>query len=103
MVRFRSKCSFAQLRNSTSGSPSAPTGQNELCLSALAVRRNHQAACHLVGNLRAEVTPDNMHAEIEPRSTARRTQDIPIIDVENVGIDGQLRILAREMFGSTDN
>ena len=61
---------------------------DELRLSAVAVRGDNEAARDAIGDVRPEVAANEVQAQVDPRRTARRGQDRPFIDVQDVGIEG---------------
>ena len=69
-----------------------------LRLTTLPMRRQNQAASHLIGNLRPPVAPDKMQTQIQPGGTSRRRQDTPVIHVEHIWHKAHQRIALNELF-----
>ncbi|OWK24388.1 hypothetical protein AJ87_21995 [Rhizobium yanglingense] len=65
---------------------------DELRLPAFAMRRKHQTARHTVCGFCAKITAHDVQAEINAGRTARGRQDTALVHVENVRIEGDLRI-----------
>src|SRR5688572_14134078 len=64
----------------------------ELRLASFTKRGDDEPACHLVRDLRSEVSADEMQAEINPGSAACRREDGTFVDVEDVRLYLNLRV-----------
>ena len=63
-----------------------------LGLTSVAVRRDDQVAGHPGGGHGPVVAADQVQAEVDGGRAARRGQDVAVVDVEHVGVDGEGRI-----------
>lgn len=101
--RHRSKIVHADRLSEPSGRPLEGLGDaaarvardgliDELRLSSIAVRRNHESSRHLIRDFGAVVQAHEMKAEIDSRSAPRRREDAPVIHMEHVGLDPDPRV-----------
>src|SRR5207245_7224670 len=72
---------------------------DELRLPSLTLWRSHEAAGPCVGSCGAEVTPDEVEAQVDTRSYASRREDVVVIDEEAVGQHVDLGIAVLELSG----
>ena len=79
-------------------SPAAGSGRlDELRLAAVAMRRHDDPPCDRVGHLGAVVASHEVQAEIDARRNAGRGQDVALVDVEDLGIDGDRRVVGGQL------
>src|SRR5229473_3828773 len=72
---------------------------DELGLPSLTLWRSHEAAGPCVGSFGAEVTPDEVEAQVDTRGYASRREDVVVIDEEAVGQYVDLGIAGLELSG----
>src|SRR5580692_4769954 len=65
---------------------------DELRLTTLAVRRDHQVSCNIVGYDCSKILTDNVKAKIDTGSTPGRSQDVFLVYIQHIGLDFDLRI-----------
>lgn len=65
---------------------------NKLSLTTVAVRSDDEATGHMIGDLGAVIASHDMQAQIEPGGTARRGQDVTVVDVKDIRVNVDLRI-----------
>jgi hypothetical protein len=70
---------------------------DELRLPTRTFERHHGGSRRLGGNRGAEVASHQVQTQIEARGGTRGRQDIPVVDIENVGINLYFRIAARQL------
>ena len=71
----------------------------ELGLAAVAVGWNDHPTGQHIGDLRAEVHPHDVQAQVDTGSRARRGVDIVIVDVKHVGIHLDQRVATGQLLG----
>src|SRR6056297_1629289 len=57
---------------------------HKLALPAVTVWRNDHAACNGIGDPRPEITPHKMKTGVDPRRTARRCDDVALVDIKDI-------------------
>src|SRR5712691_10437437 len=72
---------------------------DELRLPSLTLWRSHEAAGPCVGSCGAEITPDEVEAQVDTRGYASRREDVVVIDEEAVGQHVDLGIAVLELSG----
>src|SRR5437899_11434332 len=72
---------------------------DELRLPSLTLWRSHEAAGPCVGSCGAEVTPDEVEAQVDTRGYASRREDVVVIAEEAVGQHVDLGIAVLELSG----
>ena len=70
--------------------------RHELRLASLAMGRDHQPLRHLVGDPGPKVLTHQVHQHVQAGRGARRGQYLPLVDVQRVGFDHDVRISSRE-------
>ena len=65
---------------------------DELRLSAVAMRRHHEAPRHAVGRRRSPVAADEMQAEVDAGRAARRREQAALVDIEHVRHHADARV-----------
>ena len=62
----------------------------KLRLAPIPMGRNHVPPRNLIGDRRAKIAADEMKAQVEPRGTAGRRENLALIDIEHVWINTHL-------------
>ena len=69
---------------------------DELRLPSLAMGWDDEPTRHLVRDTRTEVPPHDVKAKIDPGGAPRRRQHLPLVDIEDVGIELDVRMASRD-------
>lgn len=72
---------------------------DELCLPSGTFERHHAQTCRVGGDGRPVVLTHHVQTEVECGRSARRSQDVPVVDVENGSIDVDSRVPTRQLCG----
>src|SRR5437899_12156226 len=72
---------------------------DELRLPPLTLWRSHEAAGPCVGSCGAEVTPDEVEAQVDTRGYTSRREDVAVVDEEAVGQHVDLGVAVLELSG----
>jgi hypothetical protein len=65
---------------------------DELRLTALAVRRDHQVSCNVIGYDCSKILTNDVKAKIDTGSSPGRSQDVFFVYIQHIGLDADLRI-----------
>ena len=68
----------------------------KLRLAPIPMGRNHVPPRNLIGDRRAKIAADEMKAQVEPRGTAGRRENLTLVDVERVSIEPDVGIRDRK-------
>jgi len=69
---------------------------DELRLPAVAMWGHHQAARHLIRDLRAVIEAHEVETQVDPRGAAGRAEHVAVVHVQRVGLDADARVLAAQ-------
>lgn len=72
---------------------------DELGLAALPFERHHRQPGRVRGDGRAVVPADHVQAHVEGRGRARRGEELAVVDIEDVRVDGHRGVQGRQVPG----
>lgn len=72
---------------------------DELCLTTGSFERHHRRPGHLGRGRGAKIEPHQMEAEVEAGGSPGRREDVPVVDVEDIRIDVDVRVAAGQLGG----
>ncbi len=105
-IRYRNRL-IKSLEKALEHGPQRPTfstvdrSLQKLRLPPLSMRRNDKPARHLVGDVRSEISANQVKTKIQSRRAAGRRQNLPLVDIEHLRIHPHLGKATPQRLGVT--